>query len=85
MNEWEAYWEVTTIADGALEDYDSYPDYGAALSAARVASEELERASVPDSAVYLLPHYCSPEQECVCRQYDTDHTPYWESTDPQGL
>lgn len=31
--------------------------------------------------VYVLPHYCDFEsdEECVCRQYDTDHHPTFNS------
>lgn len=28
-----------------------------------------------DWQIYVLSHYCDPNEECTCRQYDTDHHP----------
>ena len=81
-------YEVQVVFAGAAEREEFFDSYGAAQAFADREAADCKAASEghgspndegEDWAVYLLPHYCAGAEECVCRQYDTDHHPYAQS------
>jgi hypothetical protein len=82
-------YEVQVVYAGAAEREEFFDSYDQAQAFADREAADCRAASKghgsptdegEDWAVYLLPHYCAgSDEECVCRQYDTDHHPYAQS------
>lgn len=81
-------YEVAVIYAGALERTEFFDDESEAVRFAEREARDCQlasegRGSADDYGeewqVYLTPHYCVGDDECVCAQYLTDHRPLLSS------
>jgi hypothetical protein len=74
------WYEVYTVTNGALDQEHVTDTCTRACEQVVKYQRELQASDCEDWKIFLLPHYCSAEdEECVCAQYLTDHRPMFSS------
>lgn len=71
------YAELSIVVNGALESTEIYFDETLLNEAISYFKEDAESHGYP-TQVYVSYHDHSPDIECECAQYETDHHPAYE-------
>lgn len=74
----DEYLEATLIVGGAVDAMESFTDPVAFDTWLASIQGEL-RDSTETVEVYSMQHPHSPNLDCECAQYASDHRPYWEN------
>ena len=77
-----AYDDVSVVVDGALEEERTIHDYLLLEEYVAAVKDDAIGHGYP-TQIYVLhhEHNYSPDHDCECVQYVTDHLPYWSSVE----
>lgn len=73
-----AMYEVSLVIEGVSSQEETHRNEGAAYAAADRLAQEAEAVKGEQITwnVYVTPHYCRHDDDCVCVSWMPDHRPY---------
>lgn len=75
-----ATYEVSLVIEGVESEVETHRNEGSAYAAADRLAKEIKEISSDAKPVewyvYVTPHYCRDDDDCVCVSWLPDHRPY---------